>query len=61
VLLQRAAQGWAAFEGRSYLIPEDVKQVAPLVLPHRIATRPGSDMSRGDIIREILDSIPVPL
>jgi MoxR-like ATPase len=61
VLLQYAAQGWAAFEGRSYLVPEDVKQVAPMVLPHRIAAIAGSDMAAGQIIEEILNSVPVPL
>ena len=61
VLLQHAAQGWAAFEGRSYLIPEDIKRVAPLVLPHRVVARTVSDMSRADIIREVLDTVPVPL
>ena len=61
VLLQQAAQGWATFEGRDYLVPEDVKRVAPLVLPHRIAVRPGSDSSQGEIVHELLDRVPVPL
>ena len=61
VSLQRAAQGWAAFEGRSYLIPEDVKRVAPLVLPHRMVPRPLSDDSTTEIVREVLETVPVPL
>ena len=61
VLLQRAAQGWDAFEGRDYLIPEDVKRVAPLVLPHRIALRPAADASQSEIIGELLETVPVPL
>ncbi len=61
VLLQGAAQGWAAFEGRNFLIPEDVKKVAPIVLPHRIATHPGSDMHNRDIVHEILDNVAVPV
>ena len=61
VLLQRAAQAWSAFEGRPYLVPEDVKKVAPLVLPHRIIGRPVSDMTRVQIVQEILDTVPVPL
>ena len=61
VLLQSAAQGWASFEGRDYLIPEDVKKVAPLVLPHRIASHPGSDMSHDEVVEEILGKISVPL
>lgn len=29
VLLLRAAQGWASFSGRDFVVPEDVKEVAP--------------------------------
>lgn len=61
VLLQHASQGWAAFEGRDYLIPEDVKNVAPMVLPHRIETHAGSDLTNNEIIAETLKSVPVPL
>ena len=60
VLLQHATQGWGAFEGRRYVIPEDVKQVAPLVLSHRMVERPASSVSSADIIGEILDAVPVP-
>ena len=60
VLLQHAAQGWAAIKGRRYVIPEDMKQVAPLVLSHRIVERPASGVSSVDIIGEILDAVPVP-
>ena len=61
VLLQQAVQGWAAFEGRSYAIPEDVKRVALLVVPHRIALRPGADATPEQVVKEILETIPVPL
>ncbi len=61
VLLQHAVQGWAAFEGRSYAIPEDVKRVALLVVPHRIALRPGADATPEQVVREILETIPIPL
>ncbi len=61
VSLQQAAQGWAAFEGRDFLIPEDVKKVAPLVMPHRIAARSGTGTSAAEIVQEVLDAIPVPI
>lgn len=61
VLLQSASQGWAAFEGRDFLIPEDVKKVTPMVLPHRIAAHPGSDMDNREIVQEILDKVTVPI
>ena len=61
VLLQTAARGWAAFDKRDYLVPEDVKVVVPLVLPHRIVLRSSSDMSQGEVVRDVLDTVPVPL
>ena len=60
VLLQQAAQGWAAFEGRDFVIPDDVKAVAPMVLPHRLAAAFASDITSADIVEEILDVVPVP-
>ena len=61
VLLQQAAQGWAAFEDRNYVVPEDVKRVAPMVVSHRIFRRPGSEVTQEEIVQEILETVPVPL
>ena len=61
VLLQRASQGWAALEGRAYVVPEDVKRVAPLVLPHRITVRGGGQVEATDVISEVLDTVDVPV
>lgn len=61
VLLQRASQAWAAMEGRTYVVPEDVKRVAPMVLPHRMAVRAVGHVDAGEIIHEILDTVDVPL
>lgn len=61
VYLLRASQGWAAFDGRDFVVPEDVKEVAPLVLSHRMMVDGGSGMSAQDILHELLESVPVPL
>ena len=61
VLLQNAAQGWAAIDGRDYMTPDDVKRVARLVLPHRIEVISGSDSAQREVIDEILKSVPVPV
>ncbi|MDP6512693.1 MAG: hypothetical protein QF878_05875, partial [SAR202 cluster bacterium] len=61
VLLQRASQAWAAMEGRIYAVPEDVKHVAPMVLPHRMAVRAAGQVDAEELIREILDTVNVPL
>ena len=60
-LLQRASQAWAAFEDRDFVIPEDVKRVAPLVLAHRMVPNAVADLSHSEIVRELLETVPVPL
>ena len=61
VSLLRACQGWAAFGGRDFVVPEDIKEVAPMVLSHRILLDSGAEVATKDAIAEILDSVPVPL
>jgi MoxR-like ATPase len=41
VRLLRAAQGRAVLDARDYVIPDDVKREAPVVLPHRIRAQQG--------------------
>jgi len=61
--LLHAAQGRAAINGRDFVIPEDVKTVAPAVLRHRLILSPEARMdekSTARIVQEILDAIPLP-
>ncbi len=60
--LHKASQVIAAFRGREYVIPEDVKYVAPYVLAHRLTS--GSGTSARESLRflsEILETVKVPL
>ena len=62
IALYKAAQVEAAFSGRSYVIPEDIRKMAPGVLCHRLM--PGvsaKSMDAADFLRKILDETPVPL
>ncbi len=60
--LLRIAKAIAYYEDRDYLIPEDIKQAAPLVLGHRIILKTNAYISEAEkMIEEILDKIPVPL
>jgi len=60
--LFRAAQVTAAFSGRDYVIPEDVKRVAGFVLAHRIIPGAISRASKiGEDLNELINSIAVPL
>jgi MoxR-like ATPase len=65
IALRRAAQARALVEGRDYCIPEDVRDLAVDVLPHRIQLDArGGVQGREEaawIVREILDQVPVPL
>ena len=50
-------------EGRTFVIPEDVKALAPAVLRHRIILTyeaEAEDLSTDQIIGEILKSVDVP-
>ena len=61
--LQRVTRARAATRGRTYVIPDDVKELALPVLSHRIRLTPESSV-RGlrstDVITEILDQVAVP-
>ena len=62
--LFRTAQALAAIRGRSYVIPDDVKYLALFVLEHRIIPHAQSHLrghTTADILREVLDSVPVPV
>ena len=61
VLLQRAAQGWAAMEGRGFVTPDDVKAVAPAVLQHRMSPRSIQPGAVEECLASVLDTVPVPL
>ena len=60
--LFRASQAYAAISGRDYIIPEDIKKMAPYVLNHRLILR-GVNKSGNmyEFIKLILEEIKVPL
>jgi len=62
--LFHAAQALAGIYGRGYVLPDDVKRLAPAVLTHRLITSAQSRLrGRGpaDVLTEILASVPVPV
>ncbi len=61
--LFRTGQAMAAILGRSFVLPDDVKRVAPAVLTHRLIVRPESRLRKvtsAAIVDEILSEVPVP-
>jgi len=60
--LLRVAKAMAYYNGRDYVVPEDIKEPAPLVLGHRIILKTRTYISDAEkVIGEILDKIPVPV
>lgn len=63
IALTNASKTWAFLKHRGYVIPQDVKTMAPLVLRHRIGLSyeaEAEDISQDHIIEKILETIPVP-
>ena len=61
--LFRACQSFAAVQGRTYVIPDDVKALAHPVLEHRLILNPESRLRRvttNSVLRDILAEVPVP-
>jgi MoxR-like ATPase len=62
--LFRAAQALAGLRGREYVLPDDVKELAPRALAHRLILRPESQLrARSDeaVVQAILESVEVPV
>lgn len=61
--LLRVAQALAAMRGFDFVMPDDIKQMAPHVLTHRLILKPESRLRKrtvGVILNEILNTVPVP-
>ncbi|MBS1701015.1 MAG: MoxR family ATPase [Armatimonadetes bacterium] len=61
--LLNVSKAVAQIRGRDFVIPDDVKEMAPSVLRHRIQLRPESEIegqTPDDVLKRILDSIAVP-
>lgn len=62
--LVKTSQALAALRGRDYVIPDDVKKLAPLTLAHRLILKPENQL-RGktvhSVLREIINGTEVPL
>ena len=63
IYLINAARAHAYLSGRTYVTPEDVKQLAPDVLRHRIITTyeaEAEEVTTDDIVQRILNHVDVP-
>ncbi|MEY3958627.1 MAG: hypothetical protein RJA37_1230, partial [Verrucomicrobiota bacterium] len=63
ISLTLAAKAWAYLQGRDHVTPQDVKDVAPDVLRHRLILTYEADaegVGADEIVRRVLDAVPVP-
>jgi len=61
--LYNTSRAWAALQGRDYVIPDDVKEMAEPSLAHRLIMSPAARMKNVDsrlVVRELLTATPVP-
>jgi len=56
--LQRAAQAWALFEGRDFVLPDDVKLLVAPVLAHRLGMR--GRAKAAEVLADVVAILPLP-
>jgi MoxR-like ATPase len=67
--LMRTAQARAALDGRDYVLPDDIKELAPAVLCHRLVLKPsavagagpGRRLDGAEVVGDLLKQTPVPV
>jgi MoxR-like ATPase len=63
IAILKASKAYAAMNGRDFVTPEDIKQVAVPVLQHRIIVTPEREMegmTSKQIINQIIQTIEIP-
>ena len=63
IALFRTAQARALLDGRDYVVPDDVKELAFVTLGHRVIVNPGARVkgaTEADVVADCLARVPVP-
>jgi MoxR-like ATPase len=61
--LMKISQAFALFEGRDFVVPEDVQEAAEAVIAHRLQLQPQAKfqgVTPESVVKAIINSIPVP-
>jgi MoxR-like ATPase len=58
--LLMAAKSWAFIAGRDYTLPEDVQEVMPWVLGHRLRSREDLAEMPAEPLMALLREVPIP-
>ncbi len=63
IALMKAGQAYAFMQDRDYVIPDDIKYLAPYILQHRLILNSESKLSNastGRVIEEVLELVGIP-
>ena len=61
--LMKGGKAYAMLQERDYVIPDDIKAIAPAVLAHRVLLTPSARMrevTQETVINDVLSQLPVP-
>ena len=62
--LYQSAQAWAAISGRDFVLPDDIKFMAPYVLCHRLILSAQAQLrgrTTAELLADIISAVPVPV
>jgi MoxR-like ATPase len=60
--LFKAAQALALIRGRDHVLPDDVKYLVPVTMPHRLIVKPEAELRGRDVstvLQDLLTSVPI--
>ncbi|WP_216831688.1 AAA family ATPase [Alkalihalobacterium elongatum] len=63
IAIMKASQAYAFLQGRDYVIPDDIKLLAPFTFSHRVLLKTDMSMAKmtsEHVIKNMLEKIPVP-
>lgn len=63
IALLATSRAWAWLSGRDFVTPDDVKQMAPATITHRLMLRPEAELEgveAASVLQTVMDSIAVP-
>jgi MoxR-like ATPase len=62
--LYQSSQAWAAIQGRNFVLPDDIKFIAPYVLCHRLILSAQAQLrgrTTSELVADIVSAVPVPV
>ncbi|WP_088810218.1 MULTISPECIES: MoxR family ATPase [Listeria] len=64
IAMMMAAKSYAFLKGREFVMPDDIKYLAPFVFEHRLLLTPEATyqaVKQADVIQDVLNSVPIPV